>query len=115
MVSHKSTNNDIKDQNMYIQKYNACLNKIMHVLFLDSVKVNSVVTTPEVRTSGFGIIPGLTPEESALLAAILAALLTLLLLLIPILCCLTPLCAKCGGKKKEKHHSNVKGLVHFCC
>lgn len=76
--------------------------------------VNSVVKAPEVRTAGFGIIPGLTPEESALLAAILAALLTLLLLLIPILCCLTPLFAACGGRKKKAHrHANMaRWVVH---
>ena len=46
-----------------------------------------------------GALPGLTPEETAILAGVLTGLALFLFLLLPILCCLCPAC--CGfGKKK---------------
>lgn len=46
-----------------------------------------------------GAIPGLTAEETAILAGVLVGLATLLFLLLPILCCLCPFpCAICGKK-----------------
>lgn len=57
-----------------------------------------------------GALPGLTPEETAILAGVLTGLAAFLFLLLPILCCLCPIpCACCGksagggwwGKKKS--------------
>ena len=64
--------------------------------------VQAVDKEPMAYTASAGGLPGLTPEETAILAGILTALATFLFLLIPILCCLCPLCAGCGkGKKKS--------------
>ncbi|XP_052787424.1 uncharacterized protein LOC128222455 [Mya arenaria] len=63
--------------------------------------VHDVQKGPAVYTAGTGgALPGLTPEETAILAGILTGLATFLFLLLPILCCLCPLCAGCCGRKK---------------
>lgn len=65
--------------------------------------IHDVHKTPMVYTAGAGgALPGLTPEETAILAGVLTGLATFLFLLLPILCCLCPLpWACCGGGKKK--------------
>lgn len=72
--------------------------------------VHEVSKTPVVYAAGAGI-PGLTSQETAILAAVLSGLATFILLLIPILCCLCPLacCTCCGfGKKKSAAAANMQ-------
>ncbi|XP_060608397.1 uncharacterized protein LOC132760433 isoform X1 [Ruditapes philippinarum] len=62
--------------------------------------VNEVVPLYTAGTGGS--LPGLTSEETAILAGVLTGLATFLFLLLPILCCLCPLpwaCCGCGKKK----------------
>ncbi|XP_052237452.1 uncharacterized protein LOC127848837 [Dreissena polymorpha] len=63
--------------------------------------VHEVQKGPEVYAASAGAIPGLTPEETAILAGVLTGLATFLFLLIPILCCLCPLSGCCGAGKKK--------------
>ncbi|WAR29505.1 hypothetical protein MAR_003073 [Mya arenaria] len=75
--------------------------------------VHDVQKGPAVYTAGTGgALPGLTPEETAILAGILTGLATFLFLLLPILCCLCPLCAGCCGRKKAAamHEGGWEGI-----
>ena len=79
--------------------------------------VKSVEAVPvTVATGGAGAIPGLTAEETAILAGVLIGLATFLFLLLPILCCLLPvpcLCGACGKKRAaaiaagKQRHANI--------
>ncbi|KAL4216554.1 hypothetical protein ACF0H5_024277 [Mactra antiquata] len=70
--------------------------------------VHDIDKAPMVYAAGAGgALPGLTAEETAILAGVLTGLAAFLFLLLPILCCLCP-CACCGkssggwfGKKKS--------------
>lgn len=65
--------------------------------------VHDVTKTPMTYTAGAGgALPGLTPEETAILAGILTGLAIFLFLLLPILCCLCPFPCLCCGKGKKK-------------
>lgn len=65
--------------------------------------VHEVHKTPMVYAAGAGgALPGLTPEETAILAGVLTGLATFLFLLLPILCCLCPLPWACCGAGKKK-------------
>jgi hypothetical protein len=70
------------------------------IIFLILGIVNEVVPLYTAGTGG--ALPGLTSEETAILAGVLTGLATFLFLLLPILCCLCPLpwaCCGCGKKK----------------
>ncbi|XP_069102848.1 uncharacterized protein [Argopecten irradians] len=92
-------------------------------------EVTSIVKSPLFYGAGMGVLPGLSHQDTAILAGVLTGLATFLFLAIPILCCLCPFpCLCCGGaggksskamaaaaaggaaKRKEKHmHDGISG------
>ena len=92
--------------------------RISRLNLLFSGIVNAVRPGADVVVAGSGgAIPGLTAEETAILAGVLVGLATFLFLLLPILCCLCPLPCLAGvcGKKgaaaaaASKHRTARKG------